>query len=303
MESGISGGKPFISVVARPGSSLDEFAVRWRLGWKLPDGKVYGGKQGIVKVSRGAGSPLRGFDDVAELAALHHLLVEREVLGEGRGGNGLFIFVSKGSIRKMMLWYKAMCRLPISVRRASLKAGAKSRGLDIAALDGNTKVGDLPIFGNPHLVPYGRFLFGRFFDASIEVSKDVSWINAVVDESRITHVVVGKALTDVIFSPNIGPVAITVHVIEQFAKRLNCMEYQDAWRAVSNMLRAGSLRVVKQESESQSQDGKARGVEWIHPETKITMVIGQDNGRHVLITSYRAGDFDDYHKRNSKRTN
>jgi len=74
---------------------------------------------------------------LSELMVLHHLLVERQVVGEGSTGHNLGIEVSKGAIRKL----------------------ARHRG------------------SKRSLVAFTQFLATRFSDARLTVERDRSWID------------------------------------------------------------------------------------------------------------------------------
>lgn len=235
--------KALISVISCPGKTLATRIVRWRLGQRMLDGKVDTGKQGAITVDIPKNLVGNAADQAAELAALHDLLVNREVLGQGRGGNGLIIQVSHGAIRKMVLWYKQVCGLPIAIRKEAL--GRKIHGLDLNEMNGEVSMGDTPQFGSAYLTPYGRFLFGRFADADIVISKDIKWITPIVKPSLDSSLVLGRDLPDIIYAGDpLGYVEITTHALERSARRKNGMSHQEAWRSVANQLKSGHLRRI-----------------------------------------------------------
>jgi len=100
------------------------FDVRWMTGKD---------KQGIfeVTVPDGADDPRI----IAELAVLRHLILEREILGPSRTGNGLRFVVSAGAIKKLM-------------REDSAKA---------------------------YLAPYALFLRTRLLGVVVEVDHKANW--------------------------------------------------------------------------------------------------------------------------------
>lgn len=277
--------KALITVISGPGKTLDSRIVRWRIAQRLPDGKIQPGKQGAITVAVPKHLVGTAADQVAELGALHDLLVNREVLGQGRGGNGLIIQVSHGAIRKLVLWYKQVCSLPIAVRKASL--GQKSRGLSLAEMDGEVGNGDVPQFGSAYLTPYGRFLFGRFADAEIVISKDIKWIDVVVPEKLQSEIVLGRSLPDIIYATEqLGYVEIRTHAVERVAMRFNAMGYQQAWRFIVNQLTSNSLRLVTEEY-ARTHKLKSKyinGDRWHNPIENWIFVLAKENGLHLLVT-------------------
>jgi hypothetical protein len=102
------------------------FDVRWMSGKD---------KQGTIEVTlpEGTNDPRI----IAELSVLRHLVLEREILGPSRTGNGLRFVVSAGAIKKLM-------------REDSAKA---------------------------HLAPYALFLRTRLLGVVVEVDHKANWVS------------------------------------------------------------------------------------------------------------------------------
>lgn len=292
MESGVKGNKALIAVVSCPGKTLGSRTVRWRLGVRTAEGKIVANKQGSVTVdipNHFAGS--NAGDQVAELAALHHLLVVHEVLGQARGGKNLIIHVSHGAIRKFALWFKQVANLPMNVRKAALKIGEKSIGFDEAIMNGESSKSNVPIFAGGFLVPYGRFLFGRFADAELVVNKDIKWISPVLTPKMETSMVLGKMLPDIVYaSETLGYVEITTHAVERFAGRGVDVNYQTAWRNIVNQLTSNALRHVDQKYADtyRLSDSYVDKNCWHNPIGSWIFVMVKDGNYYQLVTVYGA---------------
>lgn len=118
-----------ISTSGRP----DTFDVLWMTGKE---------KQGVIEVTvpTGAEDPRI----VAELSALRHLVLEREILGPSRTGAGLRLVVSAGAIKKLM-------------REDSAKA---------------------------YLSPYALFLRTRLVGVIVEVDHKANWVTEATTTRR-----------------------------------------------------------------------------------------------------------------------
>lgn len=256
--------RPIITVIARPGVSPGCVAVRWRVGARLADGRIQAGKQGVVNVDLKL-----DVDDkpiIAELCALHHLLVEREILGEGRAGNGLIIIVSAGAIKKL-----------------KQEKTAKK-----------------------HLVPFGRFLMTRFREADLLVSPDASWIEPVANPARTFEMEVTEPPMEVVSFHGIGPVYVTQHVIKRFAQRHgfvvadrhgNVVDDADgtgftkAWRAFCAMV--ADPRIQRTELPDDVMQAKAEkhydgaGEHYLHPQSRwYFTIVRKPTGLPIIKTAY-----------------
>lgn len=253
MEDGIKGSKAYISVVCVATPAQGSKEVRWRIGFKTPAGALETHKQGLITVKLSAGTP--NDDQIAELAALHDLLVINEVMGQARGGKGLIIHTSHGAIRKMALWHKQGRNKP---------------------------------FSNGALVPYGRFLFGRFADAEIVVSKDVSWIQQEINSPKlVSEINVKERLPDFVHAGNgLGLVEISTHAIERVCQRNNAWEYPEAWRFIVNQLRGTSMYLVTPEFAKMQRikSSYANGDRWFNPAEGWIFAFSKDGDHQVLST-------------------
>lgn len=254
MEEGIKGSKAFMSVVCVSTESPNTRQVRWRIGIKTLAGTLETHKQGMVTVTIPLMEGAQG-DQVAELAVLHDLLVLKEILGQARRGNGLIIQTSHGAIRKMTLWHK----------------------------QGRSKP-----FSSGYLVPYGRYLFGRFAEAEIEVSKDVSWIQEVINSpKRVSAISVNDRLPDFVHAGNgLGLVEITTHAIERVCQRNNGWDYPEAWRFITNQLRGTSMYLVTPEVAKiqRIKASYANGDRWYNPAEGWVFAFSKEGDHQVLST-------------------
>ncbi|MBF4991054.1 hypothetical protein [Methylophilus sp. QUAN] len=254
MEDGIKGSKAFMSVVCVATESPNTRLVRWRIGIKTPTGALETHKQGMITVALPSLEGSQG-DQVAELAALHELLVLKEILGQARRGNGLIIHTSHGAIRKMTLWHK----------------------------QGRSKP-----FSSGYLVPYGRYLFGRFADAEIAVSKDVSWVQDVITSPKlVTEITVKDRLPDFVHAGNgLGLVEITTHAIERVCQRNNGWDYPEAWRFIVNQLRGTSMYLITPELAKiqRIKSSYANGERWFNPAEGWVFAFSKEGDHQVLST-------------------
>jgi hypothetical protein len=116
---------------------------------------------------------------VAELAAMHQVLVVKGALGETRGGNGVRMVVSRGAVRK-------------AARRMTSKR---------------------------YLVPLARFLSTRFAQAEIEVDHEGRWAEPGICRTEAEKLIASKTLGDIVNLPGLGPAEISHHVVGQIARR------------------------------------------------------------------------------------
>lgn len=254
MEDGIKGGKAYISVVSTAGATATNRVVRYRIGFKTSTGVFETHKQGLLTVN--LPSLLDGVqgDQVAELGALHELLVIKQIMGHSRLGNSMIIQTSHGAIRKMTLWHKQGASKP---------------------------------FSSGYLVPYGRFLFGRFAEAEFVISKDVSWIAPEINSPNFMgEISVKDRLADLVFIPSIGTIEISSHAIERVRQRNNAWNYHDSWRFIVNQLRGNSLRKITLElaKEYKLKASHANGDRWYNPVEGWIFAFGEDDGHFVLST-------------------
>lgn len=124
----------FLKTYTLPTAEANTFLVYWTNTNMRPCG--------VIKVCVNAALEDRNI--VAELAAMRHLLEDKEVVGRTLGGNqNTQLIVSLGAIRKL--------------RRMQS--------------------------GKAHLAPYANFLTTRFAVCPIEVDKDTRWFEGLPPES------------------------------------------------------------------------------------------------------------------------
>lgn len=192
---------------------------------------------------------------VAELAALHHLLSHRAVFGADRAGNGLQISVSFGAIRK-------------------LARGVSSKS---------------------HLLAHSRFLSTRYVDASITVAKDHRWVDPARASTRKETLTVTHPLPEVVNVPAMGPVGVSVHVVERLMQRANFPSMAACWHHLQRTLGDPSLQVIKLPPEilrhKVEKYGRAAGIHLAAPHSPWHFVVsdGQlpsSGGLPMLVTAY-----------------
>lgn len=211
--------------------------------------------QGLIHVSVSA-----SVDDpeiVAELSALQWILEHRSVFGVTQAGKGLCLTVSSGAIKKLA------------------KAAEKIGGLKDSAL------------GKRHLFPYARFLGTRFVGAEITVSKDDSWIRPRA-QNHIEELTIAEPLPEILDMKGIGPVELSAHALEQFAKRQAGAEREDTWRFLRRAATSG-LRLAnldKDRLQGQVKRHGEAGETWVHDETKWAFVIVPGPRLPVVVTAF-----------------
>lgn len=208
------------------------------------------GKQGRIRVALAADVPDRTV--IAELAAMHYLLVVRAVLSEDRAGNALDLRVSSGAIKKL-------------AQRRSTKA---------------------------HLVPYANFLAVRFADANIEVQQKATWLKPRAENDVVELTLTSDALDDELELRPFGRVALTRHAIDQFALRSNRPEdYSECWRAIRLIL-SNRLEEVVQSDDARREKLERHGVDgrvFYHRDSHWNFVVGEAPGQGNtprILTAY-----------------
>lgn len=132
-------------------------------------------------------------DDVAaELSAIQHLLEQRSVCGHDRAGRSLGLTCSFGAIRK-------------------LAAGRSDKRT---------------------LVPFALFLRTRFADASIQVSKDESFIRVDRATKFSEELIVTSPLLSSITLPDGLQAGLTQHALNAYMARFQTPTASDAWRSL-----------------------------------------------------------------------
>jgi hypothetical protein len=189
-------------------------------------------------------------DVIAELAALHHLLVVRAIFGDDRAGNSLILNVSAGAIKKL-------------VAQRSAKQ---------------------------HLVSFANFLAVRFADADIEVKTKLTWLRPRAENNVEEIVVTEGALDDELELRPLGRVTHTRHALEQFAIRSNRPDaYSDAWRSIRIVL-SNRLEERIASEETQLARLERHGIEgrvFHHPGSRWSFVVTEAEGEpRRIVTAY-----------------
>lgn len=195
-----------LTTLVKPGEAPNEFNVYWRNGVQ---------KQGVLTVCVKTNLPADHIV-VAELAAMKHLLEEKAIFGEDRGGKNLLLSISSGSaIRKL-------------ARMQSTKM---------------------------HLVPYARFLITRFAGADLTVERDEEWIKprAMNNAERIE---VNGAENSFIDLPGVGRVSITRHVLERMNQHLNYPGEADVLRQIRRIGSSRLTELKQSEASLQKAEQK-----------------------------------------------
>lgn len=228
-----------LTTVVKPGKTEDEFIVYWRNGLH---------KQGaltvVVKVHVPADHKV-----VAELAAMKHLLEEKAIFGEERGGKNLLLSISSGSaIRKL-------------AKMQSTKA---------------------------HLATYAKFLTTRFAGAEIKVEPDDNWIKPRA-LNNVERIEVNRAESSTIDLPHLGSVNITRHVVERLNQRLNYPGEEEVLRMLLKIARGPLVELQQSSDYIQKAKDKygEAGRLFENKTLRCRLVIRQKkNGSRYLATAY-----------------
>lgn len=228
-----------LTTLVKPGEAPNEFIVYWRNGLH---------KQGILTVCVNADLP-SDHKVAAELAAMKHLLEEKAIFGEDRGGKNLLLSISSGS----------------AIRKLARMQSAKM-----------------------HLVPYARFLITRFAGADLTVERDEEWIKprAMNNAERIE---VNGAENSFIDLPGVGRVSITRHVIDRLNQRLNFIGEAEILRQIRRIASGPLTDVRQSEERIQNaiqKYGKAARI-FENKLMRCQLVIRENNDKSLfLATAY-----------------
>jgi hypothetical protein len=231
-----------------PTGQADTFLVYWTNSLLRP--------KGVLKVRIRAKIEDRHI--AAELAAMQHLLEDKEVIGQNVVGNaGTQLIVSLGAIRKLQ-------------RRQSDK---------------------------DHLASYANFLTTRFAGCQLSVDKDSRWFDGFQFDGVEDLLVSGPRREKVLIN-GLGEVSVTQHVLERFADRVLADNTPDrtaqlAWKRLTDLASDQSVREVFRHSlwtgAKYCQQGKQEGRYFLNPKRNLVMVV-TDNPREGkrLVTTYPA---------------
>jgi len=230
----------FLKTYTLPTAESDTFLVYWTNTNMSP--------RGVIKVCVKA--ELEDRNIVAELAAMRHLLEDKEVVGRTLGGNhNTQLIVSLGAIRKLR-------------RMQSDKA---------------------------HLAPYANFLTTRFAGCPIAVDKDTRWFSEVQPESA-EELQVSTAHRATLLVNGYGEVSVTHHVLKRIADRFplkaECAE-QMAWKFLREVTADPSLREVVRKSTKVSPRHDLEGRYFLNIEHDLVLVVTDNPGEGKrLVTTY-----------------
>lgn len=230
----------FLKTYTLPTAEADTFLVYWTNTNMSP--------RGVIKVCVNAVQEDRNI--VAELAAMRHLLEDKEVVGRTLGGNqNTQLIVSLGAIRKL--------------RRMQS--------------------------GKAHLAPYANFLTTRFAGCPIEVNKDTCWFEGLPAESAEV-LPVNAAHRESVLVSGYGEVSVTHHVLKRIADRFPlsaaCAE-QMAWRFLREVSAAPSLHEVVRKSTKASPRLDLEGRYFLNTERDLVLVVTDNPGEGKrLVTTY-----------------
>ena len=245
-----------LTVLAQPTDNPELFEVFWANGVQ---------KQGLLKVHVTTG--VADKDVIAELGALHHLLVVKAIFGHDRAG-----------------------------RAAQKQTTAPSQDEDADRLQLNVTSGQIRKLmqqksKKPHLNAFAFFLATRFAGSNITVSHDRQWIKPRALEN-VEEITIGAALDDLMDVPGVGIAAVSVHAIEQIQRRGNGLSLAEAWHQIRRVVRNLDYEVVVSE-EKRRRDVDRHGysgrclystlTEW---NVVVTPAKGHDRSIPVIATAY-----------------
>jgi hypothetical protein len=217
----------------------------YRVFWRV------GGRIGVIEITLEPDLELSDQATAAELAAIQHLLSDKEIMGANRTGKGVILNVSRGAIRK-------------------LKIGSSSKA---------------------DLTPYAVFLNTRYHEAVIEVGKKAPWVPTAIEGLEHVHLNVSGPRYETINTPCMGRVVVTKHAIEQYEDRFCEGDLSRTWVSLTKRLQNPELapivlppRVLKHKL--MSYGDKAATI-WRHPDGTLHFAVVDDpSGTRVLVTVF-----------------
>lgn len=226
-------------------TSPTQARVLWRTGSR---------RYGVLEVTLEEGHDES--DLLAELAAIKHLLFDRQVFDRAPvSARGYKLVVSKGAIKKL-------------------------------ALGRSTKR-----FAQQYAVP----LTTRLEGIDIEVSQSRAWLPAE-EELPVEPLYVQKGFTrdyDMIETPSMGKVLVTHHAVEQYMERVVGNGAKDPRLSLQMRLMNPELEQVPLDAKvlrhKEAKYGRADNVQiWGHPSSSTRFVVLRENPDHgVLVTVFR----------------
>lgn len=194
-----------LTVLTKPTDNPHHFEIYWANGVQ---------NQGLLRVR--VEQSCDDLDVVAELGALHHLLVVKSIFGSDRAGRSAHRSARLNDTPDPGA--EASDRLQLNVTSGQLRKLMQQKSKKL------------------HLVPFALFLSTRFAGSNIVVKNDASWIKPRAYE-HVEEIVVSGVLDDHLEVPGIGIASLSAHAIEQVQKRGNGLSLVEAWHQVRKIVR------------------------------------------------------------------
>lgn len=140
-----------------------------------------------------------------------------------------------------------------------------------------------------HLYPYSYFLTTRFLMCDVKITDDASWILPRAD-NNLLELKITEPFGQMIHIPGYGKVAITKHIIDQYSRRMNNIEADQAWKILTKTLAHGNLRELNSNEQRKGHDQanhEQEGLRLFDSITRWCFVIAPNSyGRNAIVTSY-----------------
>lgn len=140
-----------------------------------------------------------------------------------------------------------------------------------------------------HLYPFAYFLTTRFASVDVKVDKDDSWIMPRADNT-LSELTITEPMGQLINIAQLGKVAVTRHVIEQYTQRMNNIEPHLAWKQLSKTLDTAKLESIEADDKRRVHDQlhhAQEGIRLYDQNTKWCFVIADNKfGKKAIVTAY-----------------
>lgn len=141
------------------------------------------------------------------------------------------------------------------------------------------------------LAEHAKFLTTRFKGSQIKVEKEEAWIDKDAEPSITldASIIDDEALT----IPAIGEVALTAHVVDQFATRFGIDSSGEAWRKLLKIATDDRLKELDRQTAGMKLkyaiQGKELGRYFYNPAHQAMLIVVEDKKRqkNVLVTAYK----------------
>jgi len=145
----------------------------------------------------------------AELAAIHHLLLVRQIAGQNRGADNLIINCHHGAIKK-------------------LHRGRSSK---------------------KDLIQYAQFLRTRFASSVVKVKKSSQINTSTLSPGKEDIITLTGPLEYRILNTSLGEVCLSYHVLDRYMTRSGCISIENARKKVHSMMISDELSLVNEPEE------------------------------------------------------